>query len=62
MVTFSKELQPAKAEPSIAVTEFGIVKLFNELHPEKALVHPIFVTELGMVTFCKELKPAKAEA
>ena len=35
MVTFSKELQPAKAEPSIAVTEFGIVKLFNELHPEK---------------------------
>ena len=60
MVTFSKELQLAKAEPSISVTEFGIVKLFNELHPEKAL-HPIFVTELGMVTFSKELQPAKAE-
>jgi len=33
MVTFSKELQLAKAELSISVTEFGILKLFNELHP-----------------------------
>jgi hypothetical protein len=46
MVTFSKELQPSKAEPSISVTEFGIVKLFNELRCWKALL-PIR-SEFGM--------------
>ena len=55
-----RNYNPQRPSPQFPSEEFGIVKLFNGLHPEKAL-NPIFVTELGMVTFSKELQLAKAE-
>jgi hypothetical protein len=51
--------QPSKARNPILVTEFGIIKLFKELHPPKA-AYPISVTEFGITKLFNELQSRKA--
>ena len=59
MVTLANELQSAKADGPISVTESGMVTLDNDLQPAKAS-SSIWVTESDMVTLANELHPAKA--
>ena len=58
-VTLVSPVQPEKIEPSILVTESGIVMLVSPVQPEKA-PQPILVTESGIVMLVSPVQPEKA--